>query len=216
MAGHVMNKARFLPHALLSLAALLPLAACNSPRNDAASQGSLAGAAIGGPFTLTDQDGKRVSWDDYRGRYRILYFGYTYCPDVCPLDLQKLMAGFRLFEKRDPARAAKVQPIFISVDPKRDTPPVLKNYVAAFHPRLIGLTGSAAQIADVTKEFAVVYGKEGDGKSTDYLVSHSRTPYLFGPDGKPVALMPVDDPATPGKDEGAPQEVLRELDYWVK
>src|SRR3546814_14197595 len=68
----------------------------------------------------------------------MLYFGYSYCPDVCPLDLQKLMQGYRLFEKQDPARAAKVQPIFITIDPQRDTPQVLKNYVSAFHPQLIG------------------------------------------------------------------------------
>src|SRR3546814_13883852 len=81
----------------------------------------------------------------------MLYFGYSYCPDVCPLDLQKLMQGYRLFEKQDPARAAKVQPIFITIDPQRDTPQVLKNYVSAFHTKLIGLTGTPNEIAKVAK-----------------------------------------------------------------
>src|SRR3546814_8872622 len=95
----------------------------------------------------SDLDGRKVSYSDFDGKYRMLYFGYSYCPDVCPLDLQKLMQGYRLFEKQDPARAAKVQPIFITIDPQRDTPQVLKNYVSAFHPKLIGLTGTPDEIA---------------------------------------------------------------------
>src|SRR3546814_196753 len=116
----------------------------------------------------------------------MLYFGYSYCPDVCPLDLQKLMQGYRLFEKKDPARAAKVQPIFITIDPQRDTPQVLKNYVSAFHPKLIGLTGTPDEIAKVAKDFAVYYEKAGEDEH--YLVDHSRSPYLMGPDGKPLEI----------------------------
>jgi protein SCO1/2 len=126
------------------------------------------------------------------------------------------MQGFAKFEKASPALAAKVQPMFISVDPKRDTPAVLKTYVAAFHPRLIGLTGTSDQIAKVAKDFVVIYNDEGKPGATDYLVSHSRTPYLFGPDGKPIALVPVDDPATDGTDEGGPDAVLAFLQKWVK
>ena len=107
----------------------------------------LKGATMGGPFTLTDQNGRRVSDRDFAGKYRLVYFGYTFCPDVCPVDLQVIGAGLRRFEASDPARAARVQPIFITVDPARDTPAVLRQYVAAFHPRLIGLTGSAEEIA---------------------------------------------------------------------
>lgn len=211
-----MNKARQSLAALL-LPALL-LAGCQlGTGGSAADEGDLVGASIGGDFALTDQDGKTVRWADFAGKYRIVYFGYTYCPDVCPLDLTRIMAGYRLLEKADPAAAAKVQPIFITVDPQRDTPAVVKTYVAAFHPRLIGLTGTPAQIEAVKKAFAVIAGKEGDPAATqDYLVSHSRTPYLFGPDGKPIALIPIDD-GTPGKgNNGSPESVRDFLIRFVK
>lgn len=202
-----MNKA-----SLLIILLLLMLGACNGNDGDSAqsSQPPLAGAAIGGPFTLTDQLGKKVSWSDFDGKYRMLYFGYSYCPDVCPLDLQRLMQGYRLFEKQDPARAAKVQPIFITIDPERDTQPVVKSYVAAFHPKLIGLTGTPDEIGKVAKAFAVYYAKAGDSPK-DYLMDHSRSPYLMGPDGKPIAILPAGE-----GEEGAPDKVAAELDRWVK
>lgn len=207
---------------IASVALMLMAAACGQAGEKSGQNGSyvsLAGAKIGGPFTLTSDTGKTVKWDDFKGRYRLVYFGYTYCPDVCPLDLQHIMQGFRQFEKDAPERAARVQPLFISVDPERDTPAVLHDYVSAFHPRLIGLTGSPQAIAAVAKQFAVVYGREqGSGKpgaSAQYLVSHSRTPYLFGPDGQPIALVPVDDPATP-EAEGKPEQIVRFLESQVR
>ncbi|AMK16407.1 MULTISPECIES: SCO family protein [Sphingobium] len=218
MAGHAMNKA--LRSVILPFTALL--VACNMGAGDNASSdaqnapGDLAGARIGASFTLTNQDGEKVAWDDFKGKYRLVYFGYSYCPDVCPVDLQRIMQAFTQFEKADAGRAAKVQPIFITVDPERDTPAVLKTYVAAFHPRLIGLTGSPDEIAKVAKDFVVIFNREKAQGSSDYLVSHSRTPYLFGPDGQPVALVPVDDPGTADQDEGAPDKVLAFLEKWVK
>lgn len=211
-----MNKASF----VLPLLALL--AACNMGAGGNASSGTesvpgdLAGARIGAAFTLTNQDGKKIRWDDFKGQYRLVYFGYTFCPDVCPLDLQRIMQGFAKFGKDRPELAARVQPIFISVDPERDTPAVLKTYVAAFHPRLIGLTGTPQDIAKVAKDFVVLYNKEETKGASGYLVSHSRTPYLFGADGAPVALVPVDDPATPDVDEGDPAKVTAFLEKWVK
>jgi protein SCO1/2 len=213
-----MNNARSL---VSVIACLVVLAGCNGKPDGAANNGAaasapLAGATIGADFTLVDQNGKAVRWADFAGKYRLVYFGYTYCPDVCPVDLQKIVAGLRQFEKTAPDRAARVQPIFITVDPERDTPTVLKPWVAAFHPSLVGLTGTPEQVAKVKRDFAVVSGKEGDAKATkDYLVSHSRTPYLFGPDGKPIALVPVDEPGTPD-DEGSPNAVAGFLDQWVK
>ncbi|WP_449474525.1 SCO family protein [Sphingobium chungangianum] len=218
MAGGAMNKA--IRSLLLPFTALL--AACNMGAGGNASsemegtRGDLAGARIGAPFTLTDQDGKKVRWDDFKGKYRLVYFGYSYCPDVCPLDLQHIMQGFSQFEKADAKRAAKVQPIFISVDPERDTPAVLKAYVAAFHPKLIGLTGTPEEIAKVEKDFVVIANKEQAKGDSEYLVSHTRTPYLFGPDGQPVALVPVDDPGTPDQDEGGRDNVRAFLEKWVK
>lgn len=198
----------------LVLAATPLLAGCGGPpgaANDAVAgteEPPLAGARIGGPFTLTDQNGKPASWSDYAGKYRVVYFGYTYCPDVCPVDLQAIMQGYRQFAKAHPDRAARVQPIFITVDPERDTPAVMKTYAAAMGDNLVGLTGTPDQIAAVAKTFAVVYAKEGDPGATDYLVGHSRTPYLFDPDGKPMALVPVGDDPT-GK------SVAQFLDQWV-
>jgi protein SCO1/2 len=203
MAGHVMNKAG---KVFLFFSVALALAGCQpgagSNEASGAPEGNLVGARIGGDFALTDQTGKTVHWGDFAGKYRIVYFGYTYCPDVCPLDLTRIMAGYRLLEKSDPARAAKIQPIFITVDPERDKPDVIKTYVAAFHPKLIGLTGMVEQIEAAKKAFVVVAGKEGDARATqDYLVNHTRTPALFGPDGKPIALVPIDEPSV--KEDGS-------------
>lgn len=212
MAGAAMNKNAI----TLILALSLGLSACGSPNDQVPlSQAPLAGAAIGGPFTLTDQDGKQRSYSEFDGKYRIIYFGYTNCPDICTPDLQHLMAGLSQFEKANPKLAGKVQPLFITVDPQRDTPAILKQFVTAFHPRLIGLTGSEDQIAAAAKSFAVYYQKM-EGSSPDaYLMSHSQTPFLMGPDGKPLALMPADTPNTEAN-EGDPKLVVAELTKWVR
>jgi len=168
----------------------------------------LAGATIGGPFTLTDQDGRKVSDRDFAGKYRLIYFGYTFCPDVCPLDVQTLMKGFRRLETDNPALAARIQPIFITVDPARDTPPVLKQFVRAFHPRLIGLTGSEAEIAAVAKRFAIYYKKQQPAAgASGYLMDHSRQAMLFGPQGEPIALITQD------KDADA---VVADIERWAR
>jgi protein SCO1/2 len=143
-------------------------------------------ADIGGPFRLTDHTGKRAADSDFRGRFMLLYFGYTFCPDVCPAELQTMgRAMDRLAAKGD-----KTVPVFISVDPERDSIAILKDYVAAFHPRMIGLTGSAAEIAAVAKAYKVYYRKAPGAKAgdKDYLMDHTSFIYLVGPDGKVVAL----------------------------
>ncbi len=186
------------------LIAALP-AACSGP--SVPPRAPLEGAAIGGPFTLTDQDGRQVSDNAFKGKYRIVYFGYTFCPDVCPVDVQNLGAGLRLLEKSDPALGAKIVPIFISVDPERDTPAVLKQFVSAFHPRMVGLTGSPETIAKVAKAFAIYYKKGDPAPGGGYLMDHSRVAYLMDPDGKPLALLPQ---------EGKPEAIAIELKRWVK
>lgn len=210
MAGFVMNKfSLLLPFALT-------LAACNNIAPTVAEEPPLAGARIGGPFTLTDQDGKPFSSENLKGKYSLVYFGYTYCPDVCPVDLQHMMAGFRLFEKSDPTRAAKIQPVFITVDPARDTAENVKKFVGKFHPRLIGLTGTDAQIAEAAKAYVVQYHKVENSNPENYLMAHTQLAYLMDPDGKPVALIPTDDISTPNANEGEPQKVADELARWTK
>ncbi|WP_114952978.1 SCO family protein [Sphingosinicella terrae] len=170
----------------------------------------LEGATMGGAFTLTDQNGRRVSDTDFAGRYRIVYFGFASCPDVCPVDLQTIGAGLRAFESQDPERAARVQPVFISVDPARDTPDVLREYVRNFHPRLIGLTGSAETLAEVARRYAVYYRIGEPANPADpnsYLVDHARMAVLYGPRGEPVAIIPHDQ---------GPEGVAQELDRWVR
>lgn len=175
------------------LLATLSLGGCSRAPSE---QPPLAGAAIGGPFALTDQDGRAVTDRDFAGRYRAVYFGYSFCPDVCPTTLQVLMQGYHAFAKDSPGDAAKLVPIFISVDPDRDTPTVLKQYVAAFGPELKGLTGSSAEIAKVAKEYAVSYSKDISAKgASGYLMDHSSVVILFGPDGKPIAMVPTDQGA---------------------
>jgi len=167
--------------------------------------GPLSGAAIGGTYALTDQTGQRFTDTMLKGRFAVYYFGYTYCPDVCPLDVANLAKGLKLFTAADAARAARVQPVFVTVDPARDTPPVLKAWLAAFDPRMIGLTGSPAQIDAVRKAFRVYAQAQGVGR--DYLVDHSAAIYLFGPDGKPISF--VERGATPAA-------IAADLDRYVR
>lgn len=179
------------------------LAGCQA----ATRQAPLAGARIGGPFTLTDQNGMTRTDRDFTGKYRIMYFGYTFCPDVCPVDVAKLIAGYRAFAKANPGRAARVVPIFVTVDPARDTPEALKSFTSAFDPALIGLTGTPAQIAAVTKAYAVVVQNQKKPGDPNYLVDHSRAAFLMDPQGQPVALL---------SQEAKPEVIAGELSKWVK
>jgi protein SCO1/2 len=137
-------------------------------------------ALIGGPFALTDHTGKRVTEKDYAGRYLIVFFGFTHCPDICPSGLQVMSAALDKLG----AKADRLESLFISVDPERDTPEVMRAYVSAFHPRLIGLTGTDAEIQAVTKAYRV-YAKRVDdpGSAGGYTMDHSSFIYLMDPAG---------------------------------
>jgi protein SCO1/2 len=139
---------------------------------------------IGGPLDLVHHTGRRFSDAELAGSYRLVYFGYTYCPDMCPLGLQTMAEAL---DRLPPEIASKIQPIFVSVDPERDTPAVLKEYVAAFHPRLIGLTGTVEEIEAVKKAWRVYARKSEEKRGEDYLVDHSTFTYLMGPDGRYLA-----------------------------
>jgi len=193
--------ARLLP-ALLAMIVPLALTACEQREPP-----PLAGAAIGGPFTLVDKAGKTVRWADFAGKWRIVYFGYTWCPDACPTDVGVMMRGFDRFAKDHPDLAGEVQPLFITVDPARDTPARVGEFAAAFSPRLLGLTGTPAQVDQEAKAFAAYYARGKDQPGGGYLMDHSRVAYLMDRDGKPVAMLPVD------RDDKA---VAAELAKWVR
>src|SRR5216684_7209762 len=139
---------------------------------------------IGGPFTLTASDGRTVTDQTYRGKWLLIYFGYTSCPDACPTALNNM--GVAL--DRLGADAASLQPVFITVDPKRDTADALAEYLKSFDPHIVALTGTDEQIAAVIKEYHV-YAEVQPGGSKDYLVNHSNLFYLINPDGKFVSVV---------------------------
>ena len=175
------------PHLLLALmAALLAFLAAGCAGQP--EEPPLKGAAMGGPFVLTGPDGRRVSSDQFNGRYRLVYFGFTFCPDVCPTDLQAMGAALRQFEQGDQARAQRVQPIFITVDPRRDTPDVMRRYTANFHPRILGLTGTEEEIGNVARRYGIFFTRGQPDAQGNYSVDHAAYSVLYGPDGQPIAM----------------------------
>ena len=145
---------------------------------------SVGQALVGGPFALTDQSGKRVTDKDLRGRYLLVFFGFTNCPDVCPSALQVMTAAL---EKLG-SKGQKITPVFITIDPERDTPAQLATYLQSFHPDIVGLSGTPAEIEAVTKAYRVYVKKVADPKSAaGYTFDHSAIIYLMGPDGAYLA-----------------------------
>ncbi len=149
------------------------------------------GITLGGSFHLTDQTGRDVTDADYRGRWMLVYFGYTNCPDACPLVLQKITSALKDLGPL----ADRLVPLFITVDPARDTPIELANYLQNFNSRIIGLTGSSEQIATAAKVYRVYYAPNQADKSGAYLVGHSSFLYLMDPAGRFDALLPMDSSA---------------------
>lgn len=169
----------------LGVIAIAAFVAWNRIAGDGAARsngdaGISSAVQIGGPFTLINHRGNTVSDSDFRGRLMLIYFGYGYCPDVCPTELANMAAALDVLG----GKARLVQPIFITVDPERDTTKFLADYVPQFHPRMIGLTGSAAEIAAVAKSYRVYYQKSADPSATEYLVNHSSFVYLMGRNGE--------------------------------
>jgi cytochrome oxidase Cu insertion factor (SCO1/SenC/PrrC family) len=153
---------------------------------------------VGGPFTLTDQTGHRRSDTEFRGKLLIVYFGYTYCPDICPTDLQQI----GLAVDRLGAAGAAVQPLFITIDPDRDTPAVLAQYVPSFHPKLLGLTGSPEEVAAVAREYKVVFTKYQPPEGGPYLIDHTGFTYIVDASGKYRGFFP------PGTAEDRMREMI--------
>ncbi|MEQ8412358.1 MAG: SCO family protein [Erythrobacter sp.] len=184
------------PAALLGALALV-LSAC-AAEETAPLEPPLAGSSIGGSFELVDSAGETVRWDDFTGQYRVVYFGFAYCPAICPTDMQRIARGMAALEESDPNLAAQVQPIFITVDPARDTPQVVGEFTSAFSDDIMGLTGTQEQVDRAIDEFKVTAYRGEDTPDGGYLMEHSRIVYLFGPQGEPIATLPTDQPGREG------------------
>jgi len=140
-----------------------------------------AATKVGGPFAMVDHDGRAVTDADYRGRYMVVFFGFTNCPDVCPTELQTVTAALDSLPK---PTLEKIQPLFVTVDDERDTPAAMKAYLANFHPRFIGLTGTAAQIEAIKKVYRAYAAKGERNKDGEFMIEHAGFLYVMGPDGK--------------------------------
>lgn len=179
------------------------LAAWQFTATPSAESGGTGRALIGGPFTLVDQNGNTVTDEDFRGKLMLIYFGYSYCPDVCPTELHKMSVALDMLGDK----ADGVVPIFITVDPERDTVEQMKGYAELFHPRLVALTGTQEQVDAAVKAYRVYYQKVRDeATSLDYLVDHSSFIYLMGRDG--AYLTHFDSQSTP-------DEIARKLGEYL-
>lgn len=197
----------------IACAAVLGLAGCSEasltegPVGPSPDGVDLRGSTLGGDFELTSHTGETVKWSDFDGQYRLIYFGFTSCPAICPTDVQRLARGLNAFEDTHPELAQKVQPIFVSIDPERDTVDALNQFVSAFHPRLIGLTGSPEDIEAVVKKFGSSASKLPEQENGWYDMSHTTFTYLYAPDGSPLGIIPTDKMA---------DGVSAELERWIR
>ena len=147
-------------------------------------------ALIGGPFQLTDQNGDARSEGDLLGSYSLIYFGYTYCPDICPATLSLMTQAIDRLEESSKEKADRIRPVFFTVDPERDTVDSLREYAAHFHPRLMALTGSVDKVREAAKVYRIFYKKVDDDGSSEYLMDHTSLIYLMAPDGAYLTHFP--------------------------
>ena len=181
--------AGFLIGALVGAGALILTTSSSGPKVETSGK-----ALIGGPFTLVDQHGKTVTDRDFRGRYKLVFFGFTHCPDICPAELQVISASLDDLG----SKAEEVVPIFVTLDPERDTPEVMADYVKNFGSRFVGLTGSPEEIAEAAKAYRVAFSKfdnKGADSNDNYSIDHSAFVYLMGPDGEYITHFNYGTPA---------------------
>lgn len=165
---------------------LLALSACSAE----AERPPLSGAPIGGEFELVDARGDRFGSEQLKGGPHLVYFGYTYCPDVCPVDVARLGRAYALIEERNPQLARRLTPVFVSIDPARDTPEIVGEFTGNFHPAIIGLTGTQQAVGKAVSAYRV-YAARADGvtsgaEDSGYLMDHTTNIYLMDADGSPV------------------------------
>lgn len=171
--------------------------------------GQQASEGPGGPFVLTAHTGERISSETFRGRYMMIYFGYSFCPDVCPIELAKLSAAITQLETEG-YDVSSLQPVFISVDPERDTVEALADYMVDFYPSFVALTGTTAEIADVAAKYRVYYKKREQEGIDGYLMDHQSVIFVMGPDGKFQRLF--SSRHTPADIAEAMKPVLKKVD----
>ena len=147
--------------------------------------------AFGGPFTLSDHNNVTVTEKDFTGKYRLIYFGFTYCPAICPTELSKITSVLNTLGDKGKA----IQPVFVTVDPERDTPEKMKNYVSLFHPSLIGLTGTPEQVKSMLKTYKIYAAKVQDETMSDYTMDHSSFIYFMDPDDRLLHIFKISDKA---------------------
>lgn len=152
---------------------------------------NIAGLQVGGPFALVNEEGEKVSEKTYEGQYKLVFFGFTFCPDVCPAELQKMA---KVLDELGP-RAERITPLFVTVDPARDTPAVMKEYTEQFDDRIIGLTGTEEQVDHMEKNFRVFAARAEDENLDDYTMNHSSFTYLMGPKDEFLGLYRSEDAA---------------------
>jgi len=200
------------PYLILAVLALIGAAAIGvlwylapGPQNGKPVVASYGKAAIGGPFRLTDDTGRTVTNRSYAGKYMLVYFGYTYCPDICPTELQIMSRAIAMLGPD----AKRVQPLFITIDPARDTVKEMADYMSHFSPAPMGLTGTPEQIASVAKAYRVYYKKVPghSAKGDDYQMNHSSLIYFMGPDGAYIDNFPPG--TTPGDMAKHVREIVR-------
>lgn len=162
----------------------------DEPPENAAVGGMVVNVDIGGPFELTDHTGTQFTRDDLAGNYALVYFGYTFCPDVCPTELGLMAEAIDLLEKD----GNRVRPVMITIDPERDTPEVLSEYVPLFHERLVGLTGTEQEVRDVATKYRVFYKRFEDPSYTYYLMDHTSFVYLLSPTGEIASMFRYQTP----------------------
>lgn len=156
-------------------------------RTDGGSDSVTGKALVGGPFELVNHNGETVTDRDFLGQNLLIYFGFTYCPDICPTELSKMAAAIDMLPDD-----ANVTPMFITIDPERDGVEEVKTYAGAFHPDMVGLTGTPEQIDTAAKAYRVYYAKNESGGSTDYLMDHSSIIYFMDTNGEFVAHFTID------------------------